>query len=297
MCPLCEHQQPRIVWEYQGRQYLTCSSCQLAFISPLQRGSQADVGAASSSVTDPSYLEKMKQQSLQREQQAYPLATKRLAAYASLLGHPPQSILEIGAGDGAFSPAYAKLGVDYLGADVSSYIVKEAQMLGRNVIYGSAEAVAALNREFEVIFFSQVLEHILEPQQFLRLIHSLLLPGGLVHIEVPNHDGLFARLRRLSPRGNEYGFLQPPHHQIAYTRHALNFLLQRTGFAPIWVKQKSDFDVVWGELHTEQMGIKQVVLHATTWLGMGSLLVGVARKQAVSESNLSATLQQEKWLS
>jgi 2-polyprenyl-3-methyl-5-hydroxy-6-metoxy-1,4-benzoquinol methylase len=278
-CPICENQKPRVVWEKEGLKYLSCTLCGLAFLSPLKRGSLTEVGEAQSSLTAPDYLEKIAREATIRGQLARFIAAQRLSAYQTLLGTRPASILEIGAGDGAFSSAYTELGIDYLGVDVNPFIVKEAQKLGRNIMYGSSQTAANLKRTFDVVFFSQVLEHILDPKSFLQEVSSLLTPEGIVHIEVPNHDGLFARLRKVKPRNNEYGFLQPPHHQIAYTKKAMNYLLRTTSYEPLWVKQISDFDPVWGEVQVSYSTFTKVSLQTAAFLGMGSLLVAVARKR------------------
>lgn len=278
-CPVCKNQKPRVVWEKERIEYLSCTLCGLAFVNPLQQGNFEEVSHAQSSSTNPAYLDSIVEEAGLRAASARILAAQRLPAYQTLLRRRPESMLEIGAGVGAFSSAYIDLKIDYLGIDVNSFIVKEAQKMGRNVLFGSPQTVTQLGKKFDVVFFSQVLEHILDPKSFLQEVFSLLHPDGIVHIEVPNHDGLFARLRKVKPRNNEYGFLQPPHHQIAYTKKALGYLLQTAHYEPFWIKQPSDFDSVWGEPHGNYSLTTKVCLDTAALLGMGSLLVAVARKK------------------
>jgi SAM-dependent methyltransferase len=277
-CPLCESDDFAVLWQHGGRAYGTCRSCGLAFVCPFERGASAEVGDASSSVTKPSYLAMMKEHAEARADIARAVAVRRRKVYQSLLGRAPASVCEIGAGDGAFSVAYAELGISYVGIDVNPYVVEVAHSLQRNVVCGRAEAALGLGMTFDVVFFSQVLEHVLEPRDFLAVVRRVLADDGIIHLDVPNHDGLSSWMRRLRPRRGEYGFLQPPHHQIAYTAATLTSLLQKTGFSPVWIRAIGNFDDVWGQLTVGPSLVGRLGLRVAGLLGMGSLLAALARK-------------------
>jgi SAM-dependent methyltransferase len=48
------------------------------------------------------------------------------------------------------------------------------------------QALPRLERQFDVIVMSHVLEHLLEPRAVLPLLYERLAPGGILYIEVPN---------------------------------------------------------------------------------------------------------------
>jgi SAM-dependent methyltransferase len=48
------------------------------------------------------------------------------------------------------------------------------------------EVLPGLERKFDLVILSHVLEHLLEPGAALRLIRASLVPGGVLYIEVPN---------------------------------------------------------------------------------------------------------------
>src|SRR3546814_17780185 len=49
---------------------------------------------------------------------------------------------------------------------------------------------------FDIIFLSQVFEHVRSPDMFLRNAWAALRPGGVIYIDVPNAAGLTAVIRR-----------------------------------------------------------------------------------------------------
>lgn len=277
-CPLCDSPNYTIAWEHAGRQFGACDACGLAFVRPFEAGAATEVGAAPSSITKASYVAMMKENPQQREAAAHDRAARRLQVYKSVLGRTPANICEIGAGDGAYSAAYAALGVSYKGFDINPDLVEQAQALGRSVFCGGPETVLGLGLRFDVVFCSQVLEHILAPKPFLCVVRQILSEDGVLHLDVPNHDGLSSRLRRLYPRKGEWGFLQPPHHQIAYTAKTLAALLNITGFRPLWIRSKGNFDKVWGQLTVGPSVVGRLGLRVAGMIGMGSLLVTLARK-------------------
>jgi hypothetical protein len=129
-----------------------------------------------------------------------------------------------------------------------------------------------------VIFASQVVEHVLTPVDFMRRARGLLEGDGILHLDVPNHAGLSAWARRVRPTDGEYGFLQPPHHQIAYTRATLERLVREAGFVPIEIKAVGNTDSTWGQLTVTKKPLNRLGMQVAGTIGLGSLLVALARQ-------------------
>jgi hypothetical protein len=268
-CPICGMGDPK----HRGRIFYTCTNCQLDFVFPFHQAESYQVGTAKSSVTDAGYLQMMKQYATHREKLARPMAKRRLEEYIKILGKKPVSICEVGAGDGAFATPYKELGIDYVGVDINPDLVSQAQSLGRNVLLGEPDI---LQSKYDVIVFSQVLEHILEPIDFMRKVRNL--SRGIIHIDVPNRNGLVSKLRILKPTNTEWGFLQFPHHQLAYSEKSLRYLLSLTSLDVIQMSAKGNFDKTWGQLSANVPMHKRIALELSGFLGLSSLLVCIARK-------------------
>lgn len=280
ICPVCASPEHVVKRRYKQYQFRHCKNCGVAYTHPFAEGSEDQVGESGSSVTSPGYLQMMKDRAKEREALARSMAQNRLREYEKILGRSPRAICEVGPGDGAFSEAYKQLNCDYVGVDVNQEMVEVAQSLGHNVLYGGPEILVKQPKRYDVVFFSQVLEHVQEPSPFLASVWEILSDDGIVHLDVPNHDGLMPAFRKVVPHETEYGFLQFPHHQVAYTSSSLSYLLSASRLKPVFIRDKSNTDLTWGQLQTDLSWKARVAFDVAHALRMGSLLVAVARKSA-----------------
>lgn len=131
------------------------------------------------------------------------LASTRAVSHLSLLSqHHPRfaaggaRLLEIGPGFGQ-TLLLARV---YFDADVVAFEPdhEAAQFLVANHVANYAslfdeQTSSALGHSFDAVIASMVIEHVADPVGFLRLIRSVLLPGGVIVCEVPNYaDELFS---------------------------------------------------------------------------------------------------------
>jgi len=78
---------------------------------------------------------------------------------------------------------------------------------------------------FDVAYCSEVIEHVPQPQDFLRDIYRLLRPGGLLYLTTPD----ISHWRRPRKLANWDGFC-PPSHLLYFAPKNLISLAQRCGF-------------------------------------------------------------------
>ena len=82
----------------------------------------------------------------------------------------------------------------------------------------------------DVILMNNVLEHVIQPEQFIQKAWDLLEPGGLLRVQVPN-DLSFAQYRiikEMNPK--RFYFFQPPEHLHYFDFSSLARLLEALGF-------------------------------------------------------------------
>ncbi len=97
-------------------------------------------------------------------------------------------VLDIGCGDGERMKALTPLGCAAFGVDPDPVAVERGRAAGHDIRQGTAEKAAAAfgDERFDIIIFRHALEHCIDPMAALRSVRSLLAPGGVAHIEIPN---------------------------------------------------------------------------------------------------------------
>jgi SAM-dependent methyltransferase len=94
------------------------------------------------------------------------------------------------------------------------------------------ETLSRLPRGYDAILAADTLEHLLDPEKMMAMIHQALPPGGLFFISVPNVANISVRLALLSGRFpyRDRGILDRTH-RVFFTRASLDRALRRAGFA------------------------------------------------------------------
>jgi SAM-dependent methyltransferase len=223
------------------------------------------------------------------------LIDRRMAEFVEMLGEKPRHWLEIGPGSGLLSAIAANHGGTWRGVEIDQEMAADMIARGLDVIQGDFSSMeprrlflpaVAGQGGFDIIFLSQVLEHVCDPARFLVNARAALRPGGIIYLDVPNDGGLTAIVRRLNRRANAYGEVVPPYHMVAYGADTLAYALENAGFERVTTKVASYNDDVYGLAHARIYGNAklQAVWTASRLLGLGGNLVGMAQRP-VNDSN------------
>jgi SAM-dependent methyltransferase len=139
---------------------------------------------------------------------------------------PSGTLLDIGCGAGFFVREASQGGFSAEGIEFSH----EAAEFGRResgvrITEGDFLDSQFADHSFDVVTLWHVLEHLPRPAESLRKIRSLIRPGGLLIIAVPNFDSIQATVFR----GHWY-HLEVPRHLYHFTPAALRRFLGSQGF-------------------------------------------------------------------
>lgn len=103
-------------------------------------------------------------------------------------------LLEIGVGSGSLLIAANKAGFSVMGCDLSPQLcLRIERQSGIKMHCGNLSDLDGEAR-FDIVVMNHVLEHVQQPVEFLQEVSRLLVPGGILHIAVPNIDCWEARL-------------------------------------------------------------------------------------------------------
>lgn len=108
-------------------------------------------------------------------------------------------VLDIGCGDGTNAKRIKKLGFDVFGVDISKQAVKKAQENGikAKVVDLNTQKLPFEDNHFDVVWLTDVIEHVFWPDELLSEIYRVLKKGGYLYLTTPNVSWYIIRLRIL----------------------------------------------------------------------------------------------------
>ncbi len=143
-------------------------------------------------------------------------------------------VLDLGCGDGAFTTALAPEVATIVGADVAEAALRRAR--GRDPeldlrLVGIDGPLPFDDGAFDLVWSSEVIEHVADTARWLSEARRVLAPGGRLLVTTPNHGRV-----RLALGGIER-FSEPlGDHLHLYTARSLARLLDEFGFDPVTVR-------------------------------------------------------------
>lgn len=146
---------------------------------------------------------------------------------------PSGSLLDIGAGCGVLLQAAKDLGYSPTGVEPSASLCEEGSRRGLDIRQGVFPEVD-LDKDFDIITITDVLEHVKEPGILIREAIKYLRPEGILFLTTPDSASIMARL--LGKRWWHYRIA----HISYFNRKNLTMLLEIAGLRilamnrPIW---------------------------------------------------------------
>jgi 2-polyprenyl-3-methyl-5-hydroxy-6-metoxy-1,4-benzoquinol methylase len=142
--------------------------------------------------------------------------------------------LDVGAGEGkGLLEAYER-GWEVTGIDIVDNRLEEAKLPDIKFIKSNLLDSELLENSFDFIYVDSVVEHVLNPFEYLSKIKKLLKVGGVIYVGVPNEDCLFNSVRKvvfsLTGKKNESEKLKPfdtPYHVIGFNSHSLQYFFKK----------------------------------------------------------------------
>jgi SAM-dependent methyltransferase len=146
-------------------------------------------------------------------------------------------VLDAGCGNGEFSKFIKSMGFDVVGIDISQSAIKKAIANNPDIDFkiGSVEdPLPFADGEFDVIWTTEVLEHVFDIHTCLSQFNCILSQGGQLILTVPYHGTI--KNTAIALFGFERHFNPDISHIRFFTKSSLNKCLIRTGFKPLFWK-------------------------------------------------------------
>jgi SAM-dependent methyltransferase len=178
-------------------------------------------------------------------------------------------ILEVGVGKGFFLEKASATGIDIEGVELNSEAAAVARSKGFKVHGVDLSQLATTNlRSWDGICAFQVIEHLSNPREFLEHALTLLRPGGILILSVPNS----AVTVYFDPERTNL-LDQPPHHMSHWDEHVFHYLekilpvkINHIAFEPLAKYHVDSFIASWANQAKASFGdpIRRIIMNRFT---------------------------------
>jgi Methylase involved in ubiquinone/menaquinone biosynthesis len=152
-----------------------------------------------------------------------------------------KTILDIGCGQGAFLKLVKdQTGAESWGIEMITEVAEIAKGQVDNILVGKIEDVLSSipDNYFDCITFNDVLEHLIEPTEVLKMIRSKLSQKGIIIASIPNvrhFRNLYELLIKKDWEYKEGGILDSTHLRF-FTQKSMKSMFEKAGY--IVIKQE-----------------------------------------------------------
>ena len=138
-------------------------------------------------------------------------------------------VLDVGCGNGSaldYFRSVCSKPIETTGLDFNEQALGLVAKKQHKTIMGRIEDVSLPGNYFDIIYSSNVIEHVAKPLDMMKKISDALKPGGIFLCETPNFDSFDAHI--FSPSGHWGGF-HFPRHWTFFTAKTLGKLAEHVG--------------------------------------------------------------------
>lgn len=161
-------------------------------------------------------------------------------------------LLDVGCGEGYTLAFFREQGWSVKGFDFSSAGVEsknpgciDALVMGD--IFTLLKAEISASEPYDVVWLQNVLEHVLDPLDLLKSLRTLVSPGGLAVVTVPNDCSITQRAALTHQHIDSAFWVLAPDHLTYFDHDSLASTANETGWE--LVEMLGDFPVDWFLFH------------------------------------------------
>jgi 2-polyprenyl-3-methyl-5-hydroxy-6-metoxy-1,4-benzoquinol methylase len=152
---------------------------------------------------------------------------KRLLHNLAGRGLTSGDLLEIGCGYGYLLDEARPFFDRHVGTEFSAQGAEIARKTGADVFVGGIEQVS-LERKFDCVITTQVIEHVYEPLTFVRQLANHTKPGGHIVIATPDIGGALRKAM-----GRRWPSFKAPEHVLYFDFWTLSALMHQAGLTNV----------------------------------------------------------------
>lgn len=236
-CPCCGEKEHILEYEKEGFFFEKCVKCNTIYITPRPTVDMlADFYAHSRSMNFWNEVMFPKSETYRKEKLFKSRASK-VIEICKKYGNDFGTIVDVGAGYGTFCEVVKETNAfkRVIAVEPSTGLAKTCEKKGIETINKPIEKVALKNASVVTNF--EVIEHLFNPEEFVRACSEVLPKDGILVITTPNIEGFELKLlKTLSPN------VGGPDHLNYFTPYSISYLLEKCGFEILEVSTPGKLD-------------------------------------------------------
>lgn len=217
-CALCAGTQAVFLGVKDGYNVVRCSNCVLYYLQPMPSEQELAAIYDNYDATD-KYLRRYRKKVL--------TASYKQKIVGRYLKPGAKRFLDIGCNVGAVCEAARRQGYESMGIDLDEATLQKARELSPECRFErlTSYELASQGEKFDMVFCTEVLEHVPETQAFAASFRDLLNEGGILYLTTPD-----AGHRKVPEDFISWDEVKPPEHLIFFNRETVTRLLEAHGF-------------------------------------------------------------------
>lgn len=213
-CEICQSKLLSMWATVSDYNYYRCKKCYYLFVYPKPSSGELRKYYQNTKFYDKAESEKPR---LVRESNSRLQMLSGLAKEYGL----KKNLLDVGAASGIFLEQGEKNGWSVEGIELSPELADRARNKGFTVTEGLIEELPG-NSKFPIVTAWEVIEHTIDPIEFMARLRGYAQDGGLIALSTPLSNGLPARVL-----GSQFPMICPPEHISLFSRKSITMLGER----------------------------------------------------------------------
>jgi len=218
-CPCCDNGNRIFVGSKDSHDLYRCTACSLIYVDPMPSNEELSLFYQNYHKTT-QYTGKLDSK-LRRAKKRIRLVKWRVKG---------RRFVDVGCNVGFAVEAARRLGLESLGIDIDESSIRLGKSLFPEAMLEimSVQELAASGSTFDLIYCSEVIEHLLNPVEFVEALSKILNNNGVLFLTTPDIDHFSLPEDILSWDG-----VRPPEHLLYFSKKSLNALLGGHGFGNV----------------------------------------------------------------
>ena len=240
-CPYCSSRDIEQSFDLNGFCHKTCSKCKTLYVSP-----RLSDKCIEELYSDDYYSEMYTRSMLPVFEKRKELIGRRKFGQAVSYwgGQAPGRVLDIGAGIGEVTDVFREAGWNTHAIEMNKVAVEWLRKRGHEEVFHGPLEDFGTSYKYDIIMAWGVVEHVIDPDAFLKRAHELLASGGLFVSEVPHGQSLLVDMARKTGMDPKR-ILMGEQHIVLYSTQAYISLHERNGLENVHVQTNGlDFDTI-----------------------------------------------------